>query len=173
MKRKKVFMLVALMVGFGLVTVATTVQAASSGNDMRFGVGASITRINDGLLGKTSIMPLGILDFSQASVEFGFNLRAGESQTQFMLQIGGAYYPFELTYGELGFGLQFNLETDAVVIQNKGQSTIMFGIYAEYKAHATEGLDFGLRVFPFQLFHTTNYSRIGLFSPGLAAGFFF
>lgn len=173
MKRKQVIVLVALMVGFGLVTTTTSVQAASSSGDMRFGVGASITRINDGILGKTSIMPLGILDFSQASVEFGFNLRAGEDQTQFMLQVGGAYYPFELNYGMLGFGLQFNLETDAVVINNNGQSTIMFGIYCEYKVPANEALDLRLRVFPFQLFSTDNYSRMGLFSPGLAAGFFF
>lgn len=173
MRRTHYLVLIALLVGFGLVATSAFAQAASSGNTMRFGVGTSITRLNDGILGKTSMMPLAILDFDKAAVEFGFNLRSGESQTQFMLQLGGAYYPFSMKAGELGFGVQFNLETDAVVINNEGQSSIMFGLYTEYKAHATDSLDFGLRVFPFQLFHTENYSRIGLFSPGFSAGFFF
>ena len=156
-----------------LLAGAASAQSTTSHSDMRFGVGMSITRINDGVFGKTAMMPTAILDFEHANVEFGFNLRAGESETQFMLQVGGAYHPFELGGGQLGFGGQFNLETDTIVNNGNGQSGIMFGLYTEYRVPAGDFLDFGLRVFPFQLFHTTNYSRIGLFSPGLSAGFYF
>ena len=174
MQRKHVFILVALVLSVGLTALPAMAQSAGSGgSDMRFGVGGSITRINDGLLGKTAFMPTAVLDFGNADVEFGFNLRAGENETQFMLQVGGAYYPFAFDHGDMGFGIQFNLETDAVTVNNNGQSAIMFGLYTEYKVSATEALDIGLKVFPFQLFHTENYSRIGLFSPGFSTVIFF
>jgi hypothetical protein len=168
-------MLLIVALAVGLVCAATAASAQSSGSSsaMRFGVGTSITRINDGLLGKTAIMPLGILDFAKDSAEFGFNLRSGEDETQFMLQLGGAYFPVEGSAGQLGFGAQFNLETDAVRINNEGKSVFMFGLYAEYRAPASDSLDIGMRVFPFQLISSDNYSRFGLFSPGLVVAFFF
>jgi len=174
MSRKHLLVLVTLLVGVGLLASTAVAQSTKSDSSMRFGVGTSMARVNDGaVLGKTTFVPTANLDFGKADAEFGFYPRSGEDETQFILQLGGAYYPFIYGYGSIGFGLQFYLETDAVVVQGKGQSAFMFGIYAEYKVSATDNLDLGLRIFPFQLFHSDSYDRVGVFAPGLAVAFFF
>jgi hypothetical protein len=165
--------LVVLMMGIVLVAGPALAQSPSSNNAMRFGVGTALTRINDGLLGKTAFMPLGVLDFPQAEVEFGFSLRSGEDQTQFMMQVGGGYSPIDLGPGRIYFGGMFYLETDAIVINDDGNAAFTFGLFGEYRIPAAENLDIGVRVFPFQLTSSDNYSRIGLFAPGLTATFFF
>ena len=106
MKRLQVFLLIVVLVGMGLMATSASAQTTSSDSEMRFGVGASFTQINNGLLGKPAFMPVGILDFDKAIAEFGFYLRTGENETQFMLQIGGAYFPLNSTL--VTWGLGFN-----------------------------------------------------------------
>jgi len=172
MQRTHIYMLVALMVGMGLAATPVLAQGrSSSSSDMEFGIGGAFTQFKDA----NGMIPVTLLKFEKVTVEFGVNLFSGNG-TNFGLQAGGFFHPYEFDHGKVGFGLQFNLVTIGNAVANQAGTTAgVIGLGSEYRVAINNGVDIGLRIFPFQLMLLSGGAKtqFGLFAPGMMAGFYF
>lgn len=152
---------------------ATTAASDSGEDDLALGLGLGLTQIDSGALSRHTFLPLLVITGHTFASEFGFGLRSGEDVTNIMFQFGGSFYPINLRRGEVGFGLQFNLETDAVGSGADGSSLTAMGFFVEYQVSLQKGVQAGVRIFPFLMTHMEDYTRTSNFAPGLSLKFFF